>query len=56
MDELTFSTLAPASSVTQQTVTHRRRMSFRRLEGAPLNSELATLVLVDCSVAAAGSG
>ncbi|KAG7389611.1 hypothetical protein PHYPSEUDO_010008 [Phytophthora pseudosyringae] len=33
VDELTFSSLAPASS-TQNTVTQRRRMSFRRTEGA----------------------
>ncbi|KAG3195568.1 hypothetical protein PC128_g8396 [Phytophthora cactorum] len=35
VDELTFSSLAPASS-TQNTVTQRRRMSFRRTEGLPL--------------------
>ncbi|KAL4164907.1 hypothetical protein KRP22_003647 [Phytophthora ramorum] len=35
VDELTFSSLVPASS-TQNTVTQRRRMSFRRSEGLPL--------------------
>ncbi|KAG1711058.1 hypothetical protein DVH05_013776 [Phytophthora capsici] len=35
VDEITFSSLAPASS-TQNTITQRRRMSFRRTEGLPL--------------------